>query len=62
MPDESPGFGPLEELSINTANDMDIFPLPDSNITSPSICIKKHQHSEIESDPYISNREEITDE
>lgn len=55
-------FGPLEELRHKYGSDMDIFPLPDSSITSPSIIIKKHQHSEMGNDTYISNREEITDE
>jgi Fe-S-cluster-containing dehydrogenase component len=54
-------FGPLEELRIKYGSERDIFPLPASNITSPSIVIKKHKNSNNKSNPHISNREEVTD-
>jgi len=55
-------FGPLEDLEKKYGMVKEIFPLPDPIITSPSITIKKHRHSEIESNCVVSNREEVTDE
>jgi DMSO reductase iron-sulfur subunit len=54
-------FGPLDELRKKYGDERNIFPLPDSAITSPSVVIKKHKDSYKESKAYISNREEVTD-
>lgn len=55
-------FGPLDELEKKHGRIKDIYPLPDPEITSPSIVIKQHRHSIDEAVRCISNREEVSDE